>query len=246
MNHEYNPHPLEWTDEKVERFWNFRNNYKPYDNTWFTQQAGPGVLKLANAQKAIKGKILDYGTGKGYLVDNLLSGFPNAEIYACDFTETLARETDEKNHDNKMFKGCKHITSLPTTYETDFFDMVFLIETIEHLTDTYLHATLKEIHRILKPGGFIVITTPNDEDLAKTFVHCADCGATFHHMQHIRSWNVDNLGKLMQDFAFRTQICSAVNIQWYCKNGFAHIMMDKLKNVFRSAKPANLVYIGSK
>jgi predicted SAM-dependent methyltransferase len=124
--------------------------------------------------------------------------------------------------------------------------MVFLIETIEHLTDNYLHGTLKEIHRILKPGGTIVITTPNDEDLEKTHVHCADCGATFHHMQHIRSWNENNLGKLMNEFTFRPKFCSGVNIQWYGKNGYAHLLVDRLKNAFRTSKNANLVYIGKK
>jgi 2-polyprenyl-3-methyl-5-hydroxy-6-metoxy-1,4-benzoquinol methylase len=246
MSNEYKPHMLEWTDEKVEKFWNFRNNYKPYDNTWFTQQAGPAVLKLVNSIAPIKGKILDYGTGKGYLVDYLLTDYSNAEIYACDFTEDPAKETDQKNKDKKMFRGCNHITSLPSVYDDNYFDMVFLIETIEHLTDNYLQGTLKEIHRILKLGGTIVITTPNDEDLEKTHVHCADCGATFHHMQHIRSWNVNNLGKLMNEFTFRPKFCSGVNIQWYGKNGYAHLLVDRLKNAFRTSKNANLVYIGKK
>ena len=99
---------------------------------------------------------------------------------------------------------------------------------------------------LLKPGGTIVITTPNDEDLEKTHVHCADCGATFHHMQHIRSWNVNNLGKLMSEFTFQPKFCAGVNIQWYGKNGYAHLLVDRLKNAFRTSKNANLVFIGKK
>ena len=246
MSNEYKPHNLDWTDEKVERFWNFRNNYKPYDNTWFTHQAGPAVLKLADSKSKIKGKILDYGTGKGYLVEHLLSNYSSAQIYACDFTENLALETNTKNKDNHAFKGCRHLTNLPSEYEDNFFDTVFLIETIEHLTDNYLHSTLKEIHRILKPGGTIVVTTPNDEDLEKTYVHCADCGATFHHMQHIRSWNEKNICSLMDEFSFRIKFCKGINMPWYGKNGMLHKIIDNLKNAFRASKNANLVYIGTK
>jgi ubiquinone/menaquinone biosynthesis C-methylase UbiE len=246
MSIDYSPHTLEWTDEKVARFWNFRNNYAPYDNTWFTQQAGPAVLKMANSCQSINGKVLDYGTGKGYLVDYLLSDYTKAEIYACDFTEDPAKETNRKNQGRKMFMGCNHITALPSVYEENYFDMVFLIETIEHLTDNYLHATLKEIYRILRPGGVVVITTPNNEDLEKTYVHCADCGASFHHMQHIRSWNTNSLGKLMKDFSFNEKLCKGVNIQWYGKRGMMHWISDTLKGWMRKAQQPNLVYIGSK
>ncbi len=246
MSKEYNPHMLEWTDEKVARFWNFRNNYKSYDDTWFTHQVGKAVLKFSNKISPIKGKVLDYGTGKGYLVQYLLEQYQSAEIYACDFTESLVAETLLKYKNNNAFKGCEHLTQLPSVYEANTFDMVFLIETIEHLTDNYLNATLIEINRILKPGGVIVITTPNDEVLEKTHVHCADCGATFHHMQHVRSWNERNLSAVMNEFSYDTQLCKGINIQWYNKNGFIHKCLDSVRKIFGSAKKANLIYIGKK
>ncbi len=246
MSNEYKPHLLEWTDEKVARFWNFRNNYKPYDETWFTEQAGNAVLKFVNKHHPLKGRILDYGTGKGFLVQYLLEGYPHAEIYACDFTDSIAKEVDEKFAGKKAFKGSKLLTQLPSSYEANFFDVVFLIETIEHLTDNYLHSTFAEIQRILKPGGIIVVTTPNDEALEKTFVHCADCGASFHHMQHIRSWNVKSLTSLASQFNFSTIFCEGINIRWHGKNGFIHQALDRAKRIFTKTKKDNLVYIGKK
>lgn len=246
MSNEYKPHSLDWTDEKVARFWNFRNNYKPYDDTWFTQQVGSAVLKFANKHVPLKGKILDYGTGKGYLLQYLLDEYPSVDLYACDFTDSLAAEAAEKYKNNPAFKGAQLLTTLPSVYEENFFDVVFLIETIEHLTDNYLHATLKEIHRILKPGGSVIITTPNDEVLEKTHVHCADCGATFHHMQHIRSWNVKNLEALTRQFNFSTTVCEGINIQWYSKKGLVHRIADNVKKLFSNPKHANLVFVGKK
>ena len=246
MSNEYTPHELEWTDEKVSRFWNFRNNYQPYDDTWFTQQVGNAVLKFVHGKVPLKGKILDYGTGKGFLVQYLLENYPSAEIFACDFTDSLVAETAAKFSSKPAFKGCAHLTTLPSAYEANYFDVVFLIETIEHLTDNYINATMQEINRILKPGGVVVITTPNVDILEKTYVQCADCGATFHHMQHIRKWNANSLESLAKKFNFSTMYCKGMNIQWYTRNGLIHRMADQVKQLFSKPKRANLVYIGKK
>lgn len=246
MSNEYKPHFLEWTDEKVARFWNFRNNYAAYDGTWFTQNAGPAILKFVNKQVPIQGKVLDYGTGQGFLLNDLLAFNPSIELYACDFTDTIAAQTQEKFKDRPGFKGCTLITGLPTPYPENNFDMVFLIETIEHLTDNYLHGTLKEINRILKPGGVIVITTPNEEILDKVHVHCADCGATFHHMQHIRNWSVPVLKPLAEQFGFSTLLCRGMNLQWYNKRGFMYYAADQMKRIFVKKTAPNLIYIGKK
>lgn len=246
MNTQYKPHTLEWTDEKVARFWNFRNNYKPYDDTWFTEKAGKALLNLVKKHVSFQGRVLDYGTGKGFLLQHILNENPSIELYACDFTDSLAKETALKYKAFPAFKGCNLLTQLPSSYESDFFDIVFLIETIEHLTDNYLHGTLQEINRILKPGGVVVITTPFDEDLARTFVHCADCGATFHHMQHVRSWNVSSLTNVCNGFNFSTVWCKGINIKWYSMRGFFHYASDQLKKIFAKPVRENLVYIGSK
>ena len=246
MSNEYKPHILEWTDEKVSRFWNFRNNYAHYNDTWFTQQVGGALLRLVNRKHRLTGNILDYGTGKGFLVNRLLEDYPRAAIYACDFTDSLAKEVDEKFSSSKAFHGCRLLTTLPSSYEADFFDVVFLIETIEHLTDNYLEATLREINRVLKPGGIVVITTPNNEQLDKNFVHCADCGASFHHMQHLRSWNEKSLSAMAASFNFSNLFCKGMNIKWYNKNGYFYYAFDQLKRIFSSPNKEHLVYIGQK
>jgi SAM-dependent methyltransferase len=45
-------------------------------------------------------------------------------------------------------------------YRDTEFDIVLFCEIIEHLTQDPVHA-LKEIKRILKPGGILILTTPN-------------------------------------------------------------------------------------
>ena len=45
-------------------------------------------------------------------------------------------------------------------YPDDHFDVILFCEVLEHLTNDPLSA-LKEIRRVLKPGGKLVLTTPN-------------------------------------------------------------------------------------
>ena len=45
-------------------------------------------------------------------------------------------------------------------YDDNTFDLVTWCEVIEHLTENPVH-TLAEIHRVLKPGGALVLSTPN-------------------------------------------------------------------------------------
>lgn len=47
----------------------------------------------------------------------------------------------------------------PLPFADASFDLVFSIEGIEHLEGRY--ACLRELHRVLKPGGTLVLTTPN-------------------------------------------------------------------------------------
>ncbi|HET9476075.1 MAG TPA: class I SAM-dependent methyltransferase [Dehalococcoidia bacterium] len=55
---------------------------------------------------------------------------------------------------------CANIEQQPFPLADASFDLVVFAEVIEHLTYDPTHS-LAEIHRVLKPGGYLVISTPN-------------------------------------------------------------------------------------
>lgn len=61
-------------------------------------------------------------------------------------------------------------------YDDETFDGVMLCEVIEHFTEDPMHCML-EINRILKPGGFCVLSTPN----------CASWFAIHNALEHKHS-----------------------------------------------------------
>ncbi|WEN14944.1 class I SAM-dependent methyltransferase [Rhodanobacter sp. AS-Z3] len=60
--------------------------------------------------------------------------------------------------DMAYFNANLELHTLP--FEDDTFDVVLFCEVLEHLTNDPLHAMM-ELKRILKPGGQLVLTTPN-------------------------------------------------------------------------------------
>ncbi len=59
-----------------------------------------------------------------------------------------------------MLHDLFNVETDPLPYPDDHFDVILFCEVVEHLTNDPL-AALMEIRRVLKPGGGLVLTTPN-------------------------------------------------------------------------------------
>lgn len=110
-------------------------------------------------------KILELGANP-YFMTTLLGKFRDADLHLANFFDGSQSEGTQRvtvgetgeivDYDYKQF----NIEKDPFPYEDDFFDVVLFCEIIEHLLSDPVHA-LTEIKRILKPGGVLVLTTPN-------------------------------------------------------------------------------------
>lgn len=243
---EFKVHEIEWNDEKVKRFWDFYNNYQAFEDHWFSKAFGGAIVKFVGKFVSLKGKVLDYGIGKGHLAPHLLAN-RNLELRAVDFSKETVDNINKQFGSTENFKGCSLVQGFPSPFNDNEFDIVMLIEAIEHLTDNYLLPTLQEAYRILKPGGSLVITTPNDEDLKSRNVICPDCGCVFHRVQHVRSFTADSLAKLVGTFGFSRVFSGSTNFHEYSKYGLFHKSINFLKKRMGTAyRPPHLVYIGKK
>lgn len=109
------------------------------------------VLKLDSAQT-----ILDYGSGSGLFADLWRSLFPSAEIFFGDISEVALAQLAEKHPDLK--KNCRLLKGDRAPFASNSFDAVLSIEVMEHARELGLF--LAEIHRVLKPNGYFLWTTP--------------------------------------------------------------------------------------
>src|SRR3989344_7179389 len=100
---------------------------------------------------AEKVKILDFGCGSGYLVGELAKlGYNSFGIDNFDEAIEYGKQRGIKNLSVTL--------DAKTDYENKFFDIVLALDVLEHLGDE--GPALKEIERILCPGGVLIITVP--------------------------------------------------------------------------------------
>jgi len=105
------------------------------------------------ASTIISGKVLEIGTGSGYGVE-IISGIAS-EFVTVDKFDT---KIDFSKYPNVKFVQ-QNVP--PLDFEANSFDSAITFQVVEHIKDD--HAFIREIHRVLKPGGKLVITTPNSK-----------------------------------------------------------------------------------
>lgn len=82
------------------------------------------------------------------------------------------------------------------------FDTVFLIEVIEHLLDADM--ALQEFHRVLKPGGYLCITTTDFNWPKKVLIAALAWDRFFHpRSPHIRFFTGRTLRALCEEHGFK-------------------------------------------
>ena len=236
-------HNVQWTDDKTDRFWNVVYEHFVTDNT-FANAAARGLLRVTRHVIPPEGRVLDYGTGKGHLIEVLLKCFRGAiEIYGCDCSQQSCQSVNHAFGHDKRFKTCYVSSCRQSPLLSGFFDVVFLTEVIEHLGEEQLRDTMREIRRLIKHGGVIILTCPNNEDIQAKSVLCPDCGAMFHPVQHVRRFNCFDLERTMKDFAYTAISCKPYYLAYHTRKSMKTIIRNIYYSVLKKDKP-NLVYIG--
>lgn len=111
-------------------------------------------------------KILDIGSASYNLLPLLLAS-DGYLVYATDIDPRLERLKTVSPGDNLVIETAD-ATALP--YQEAFFDRVTAISAIEHIPDNGDSLAIRQIARVLKPGGRLVITVPFNKKYRETFV----------------------------------------------------------------------------
>ncbi|NUN11899.1 class I SAM-dependent methyltransferase [Candidatus Micrarchaeota archaeon] len=110
-------------------------------------------MKIISKLYPNKGKLLDVGSAGGFFVK--AAEEEGWEGYGVEPSKWMV-DWGKKNLGLKNFKSG---TLESAKYPDNYFDVVTLWDVLEHVPDP--SATLREVNRILKPGGLVVINYPN-------------------------------------------------------------------------------------
>lgn len=100
-------------------------------------------------------KILDVGVGLGRLLSQIEL---NVEKFGVDISKSYLSEAKDKGINVCLSK----IEELP--YHDNLFDVIVTTDVLEHVFD--LNQCVKEIKRVLKPDGYLIVRVPYKEDLS--------------------------------------------------------------------------------
>ena len=127
------------------------------------------------------GKILDFGCGNGWLLDNLKSA--GWEAYGLDFDPKAIEFCNSKG----LKAALGDIGS--QNYPENYFDAITINHVIEHVHE--VDQLIKDAFKVLKKGGKLIIATPNTDNwlhkVYKKFWFQLD------PPRHLHIFNIDNL-----------------------------------------------------
>lgn len=240
-----------------------------YDENFFAEN--PNFLRRLTGEDKIKmrvwGKYLDLlqqfsiASSQRRLLDIgcSLGGFPNIarskgwEVHGVEVSDFAARYArDEFKLD--VFAGTLEEAKFPSAN----FDVVTMWDIIEHLNTP--QDTIAEICRITKPGGLILIYTPNQDSLVNTLIYLTYklslgkirflAQKIYVPVRHLCFFSPKSLTYLLQLHGYEVEHMASVPLQVYTAptsskiERIGAIVIDFIGKVFN--KPYRMVIIGRK
>jgi ubiquinone/menaquinone biosynthesis C-methylase UbiE len=183
-----------------------------YDRYWGKQSAskGKGIAELPPewdeeslerilgfCSDKIQGRVLDVGCGDGFFTSQILQRFNLKNVSGLDISSKAVDLARLKHPEINFQQGT--LNHIPE--KTNSIDSVTMIEVIEHLID--IEGTLKELYRVMKPGGILLITTTDFNLLKQVIIAMFFFEKYFYPTNpHIRFFKKSTLADVLSESGF--------------------------------------------
>ncbi|MEZ6127185.1 MAG: class I SAM-dependent methyltransferase [Planctomycetaceae bacterium] len=157
---------------------------------WLVRVTAARRVRFLIRQLPPAARILDVGCGRG----TLLSAFADRGFEACGF-ELSAEAAEFADPRARIQIGTELADA---AYPAEHFDMVILWHVLEHLK--HPDRTIMEIHRILKPGGRLILAVPNFSSWQAKWA-----GENWFHLdlpRHLFHFPLSGLRRMVEDRGF--------------------------------------------
>lgn len=149
-------------------------------------------------KKGDRDRVLDIGCGSGEMLE-AMRGEGVEELFGIDRSILALNHLKRKEF---IYAYLADATNLP--FKDKVFDLVIILDVMEHLGDDF--SALKEAHRVLKPGGMMIMTVP-----------------AFNHLWSIRDIMLDHkrrygkrgLQEMLKECRFKIRKCSYFHFFYY-------------------------------
>lgn len=140
--------------------------------------------------------VIDYGCAYGYYLQTLRLINPKLALYGVEIAEDAARQAGAIVGEGRVFWQCCG-QSLPLGAET--VDIIYSFEMVEHVADPGdLSKWLGECTRLLKPTGYLFISTPNCSSLMRVVFSLIGESRVFRGADHVTVFSAGSLRRLVE------------------------------------------------
>jgi 2-polyprenyl-3-methyl-5-hydroxy-6-metoxy-1,4-benzoquinol methylase len=139
----------------------------------------------------LSGLTLDCGCARGLWSKELKQR--GLDVVGLDLSRRRLKMSRREGNNTDVI--CGSATSLP--FRQNCFDSVLFLEIVEHMDQTGQNESLKEIEHVLKPGGNVVVTTPNKRiyHLLTKYLHLFE-----YNPEHLRELTLNETKKLLRKY----------------------------------------------
>lgn len=127
--------------------------------------------------------VCDVGIGYGFVAERLQERFPRLSLAGIDISEVAIQRARQKLNGDFRIGPAERLP-----WRESSFDVVLLLETLEHVVPTKTLKVLDETKRVLKDDGVAVVSVPLYENLEMTTFRCPMCQALINPNGHVRSY----------------------------------------------------------
>ena len=138
--------------------------------------------------------IIDVGCGEGITLEKLIHKFPDRQIVGIDYSPENV----------EVCKEHQLAAQVGNVYQLDFkdasVDCCLFMEVIEHLPDPL--EALREIHRIIRKEGLLLLVFPNDLPFKIARLACLKFREAFTPSGHVKQWTPGEMQKAVESIGF--------------------------------------------
>jgi 2-polyprenyl-3-methyl-5-hydroxy-6-metoxy-1,4-benzoquinol methylase len=186
---------LEWTEDLIHAFWDGVSG-TAMDGLSFGFSAGPQLVEICRKYIPDNASILDYGSGKGDFLKVLIE-----EGFRCSSFD-VSRERSSLL-ERLLTNQPNYLGSISGDDEKTF-DVVFCNEVLEHIPQDQVDLFTDGLVSRVALNGFLIVTTPNNENLDDSACLCPRCMHTFHRWQHVNSFTIERICDQFEKKNFET------------------------------------------
>lgn len=135
------------------------------------------ILRALERLAPRPGPALDVGVGHGIPLLLYARVLPDLDWHGVDVPWATFAHPDLKPFAPKI-RGCD-LEKDPIPFDANFFHAAVLSEVAEHIPPPAFTHALEQIHRVLAPGGVLIVTSPNLVALMNRLIFLVGC-SPFH------------------------------------------------------------------